>query len=78
MFKGKVIRLISEKGFGFISHDSKDYFFHRDDFLGHWNDLVEDFHAKRIDIEVQFLPTETTKGFRAQNVSRMDFPNQIG
>lgn len=61
--------------FGFIvTPDGKEYFFHRDDFKGHWDDLVADDSDK--DVEVTFDIVESTKGLRADNVSRTDFPNQ--
>lgn len=54
--------------------DKDEYFFHRDDFSGHWNDLCEDFFKGPI--EVTFEPDLTDKGLRARNVSRTDYPNQ--
>jgi len=52
-----------------------EYFFHRDDFQGHWDDLCTDFDGGG-QIEVTFEPDSTTKGLRARNVSRIDYPNQ--
>lgn len=31
---GKIKKLVSDKGFGFITSDKKDYFFHRSDLNG--------------------------------------------
>jgi cold shock CspA family protein len=77
--KGIVRRLVTDRYYGFIrGTDHKDYFFHKDDFLGHWDDLVTDFNPNN-EIEVEFLIVgDSTRGPRARNVSRLDFPNQTG
>lgn len=72
---GKIAR-ISGTTFGFIRKDGTDYFFHRDDFNGHWNDLMRDLDEG--DVEVKFTVAESAKGPRAANVSRIDHPNQVG
>lgn len=74
---GTVKHLIASKGFGFI-RDAKgvEYFFHREDFQGHWDDLVVDIDNNQMTVEVEFEPRETPKGARAANVMRLDFPNQ--
>lgn len=72
---GIVKTLMPRRLFGFIkAEDGKEYFFHRDDFKGFWDDLVADDSDK--DVEVTFDIVESTKGLRAGNVSRTDFPNQ--
>lgn len=74
--EGTVARLIGEKGYGFIKgEDSKDYFFHRQDFNGHFDDLVTDFQtAKNLRVTFEWAPSP--KGLRASNVTRTDYPNQ--
>jgi len=63
------------KGFGFIESgkdkQKRDYFFHREDYNGIWNDLVDDIASgKRV--RVTFEPNETHKGPRASNVERIE------
>jgi CspA family cold shock protein len=63
MATGKVKRLVTEKGFGFIvGSDGKDYFFHRSG--------VKDnaFEKLRADGAVTFDPGYSDKGPRAENV----------
>lgn len=76
--KGHVANLVLTKNFGFIMSGGTEYFFHRDDFNGHWMDLEKDFASKKrgATIEVTFDEAQSTKGPRAANVSRLDFPNQ--
>jgi cold shock CspA family protein len=63
---------MADKGFGFIhGEDKKDYFFHRSDFNGFFDDLVEDVGAGR-SIKVEFEITPSAKGPRAANVVRVD------
>lgn len=74
------IRTVSQKNFGFIRTESgADYFFHKDDFNGFWNDLLNDFedaekHKEKI--YVTFEPGKGEKGPRASEVTRTDHPNQ--
>lgn len=75
MTKGLITRLETSKGYGFIRKNTTDYFFHRDDFIGHWEDLIIDYTSAK-DIEVEFENIHTPKGPRAQNVRRLDHPNQ--
>lgn len=38
---GKIVRMVSNRNFGFIqSTVGKEYFFHRDDINGHWEEFV--------------------------------------
>lgn len=68
--------LIHNRQFGFITAD-KDYFFHRDDFNGHWNDLYRDYQeGKEIKLEFDVDNERNQRGPRAKNVRRMDWPNQ--
>ena len=71
---GQVRSLPPGKMFGFIRSDNKDYFFHREDFTGHWDDLVSDFKKNR-SIKVEFERMESPKGLRAWQVKRTDYPN---
>lgn len=72
---GTIIRIATGQNFGWIKvEDKKDYFFHRDDFHGHWRDLVNDLgNFKKIIVE--FDGEDWIKGPRAINVKRVDFPN---
>ncbi len=74
--KGKVVRLLIDKNFGFIQDESaKEYFFHRDDFDGHWADLCTDYKNNH-EIEVEFdSAKEIGKGPRAANVGRIKHPD---
>jgi len=70
--KGKLIRLVAKKGFGFIQNEQgDDYFFHKQDFYGHWDDLVSDFD-NNLKIELEFEPIKAPKGPRAESVKRTD------
>jgi cold shock CspA family protein len=69
--EGKLKSLNRNKLYGFIKTDKADYFFHRDDFDGHWSDLCDDFDSKK-EITMDFEPTRTSKGLRAAEVSRVD------
>lgn len=69
--EGTVIRLIMERKFGFIVSEGEEYFFHRDDFNGHFDDLAEDMN-KGMKVKVDFIPSKTSKGLRAADVTRLD------
>ena len=74
--KGIVKTLVNARNFGFIrGNNGGEYFFHRQDFNGHWEDLESDFKGKQT-IEVTFDVVESPKGLRAGNVRRTDFPNE--
>jgi cold shock CspA family protein len=77
--RGHIVSMTEASNYGFIKgEDNVDYFFHKDDFIGFWNDLVIDYHhAPNPNIPVTFEKQEPTeKGPRAGNVKRTDFPNQ--
>jgi CspA family cold shock protein len=58
---GTVVRLMMDKGFGFIKgEDSKEYFFHRSASQA-WDEMQEN-------TPVTFSPTEGPKGLRAEDV----------
>jgi cold shock CspA family protein len=65
---GFVARVSSNKGFGFIrGDDNKEYFFHRQDFIGIYETLVKDYEAgRRIYVKFDSIPSD--KGPRASNV----------
>jgi cold shock CspA family protein len=66
--KGKIRRLIRERGFGFIAaEDSKDVFFHRSALAG------EDFDTLKEGNSVEFDLERGPKGLQAMNV-RVDDP----
>lgn len=74
---GHVIRIKDGYNFGFIKSDNtgEEYFFHRDDFNGHWNDMKDD--VKTIGkVFVNFHADKTPKGLRARKVRRTEFPNE--
>lgn len=74
--EGLLRDLIAQRQFGFIKAD-KDYFFHRDDFHGHWNDMYKDWqNAEEIQLEFDVDNERNTKGPRAKNVRRVGFPNE--
>lgn len=69
---GVVIRALGNKGFGFIQgDDGQQYFFHQSALNGFFSDLVIDVdQGKRV--KVQFEPTPSPKGPRAEEVVRLD------
>lgn len=74
---GTVRDVIAQKAYGFIlGEDKNEYFFHRTDFNGFWEDLVRDMNIDSL-IKVDFKPEKTFKGFRARDVNRLDHPNQV-
>lgn len=69
---GVVVRALGEKGFGFIKgEDGKEYFFHRTDLNGFFEDLVNDVEGGRR-IKVEFNSVPSNKGLRAGDVYRVD------
>lgn len=74
--KGTIHRILPDKGFGFIRANGKDYFFHKEDFQGFFQDLVNDYNDNK-SIEVEFEPEHPKKGPRARNVVRTDWPNSV-
>lgn len=71
MLTGIVKRIKPESKYGFIRVGKVDYFFHKEDFDGHWDDLVNDFE-RDVEIEVEFEDKRTDKGLRAAEVRRTD------
>jgi hypothetical protein len=73
---GTITKLMGKKQFGFIHSEGKNYFFHRDDFNGHWKDLEGDFE-KNESIKVEFVEVDSEKVLRAADVNRLYYPNQV-
>lgn len=74
MSQTSYIRSIPQgKNFGFIKatdNSKDDLFFHKDDYLGEWNELVFAFN-KNDRIQVEFDVVSNNKGPRAENVRRI-------
>ena len=62
MPKGKIKKLIRDRGFGFIDADGKEIFFHQSNLEG------VAFNALTEEEEVEFEVEESPKGPRAVNV----------
>ena len=73
---GDIVRIMPDKGFGFIKgEDRVEYFFHKSDFAGFFDDLVYDIGSnKRVVVSFDIVPSE--KGPRAGNVNRL-LPHSI-
>ncbi len=64
MTTGTIKKVVSDRGFGFITaDDGKDYFFHRDGLTGSL-----DFDRLLGGEKVQFEIEQSPKGLRAKNV----------
>lgn len=76
--EGIIKKLVDNKGYGFIKDmEGIEYFFHKDDFIGHWIDLVEDYNlGVEGYIKVTFEKISSKKGPRGSNVRRTEFPNE--
>jgi cold shock CspA family protein len=74
---GTIKKLVTDKSFGFITgSDKREYFFHKQDLDGFWEDLVIDMEAGQT-IPVRFESVPSTKGPRAGNVKRTDDANGV-
>lgn len=64
--RGKIARKLGDKGFGFIEgeEDGKDYFFHIS------NCPDGDFESMKVGDVVDFTPTRSPKGPRAEDVRK--------
>ena len=70
---GETKNFNQQKYYGYIrGEDGKDYFFHRDDFQGSYDELVFDHYSNPDSIKVEFIPDKTDKGLRARNVTRTE------
>jgi cold shock CspA family protein len=75
--EGTVVRLVHNQNFGFIRNDKgKEFFFHRTDFEGFWQDMCADHASGKVEVKVTFKESKTSRGPRAIEISRLDFPNQ--
>lgn len=73
--QGILKTLVKVKNYGFIKGaNGKEYFFHREDFTGFWDDLDKDFSKSAV-VSVEFIEVPSNKGPRASNVKRLDYPN---
>ena len=70
---GTIKKILKEKNFGFIASpgSKKELFFHRDDFVGVWDDLLADYEANGETIIVDFEEKQSPKGPRAADVRRV-------
>ena len=69
---GTIVRLVADKGYGFIKgEDGKDYFFHKMEFSGFFEDMVVDVQNGR-KVLVKFESVHSDKGPRASDVIRTD------
>lgn len=70
-----IIKNITDRSYGFIKEvpSGIEYFFHKEDYIGNWNELIFDFqNAKNRKIMLEFDVTESKKGPRAANVKLAD------
>ena|SRR5215510_4066728 len=71
IMEGQIRKVVHDKGFGFIrGNDNQDYFFHRDEYTGRWDDLVI-MYNQNSGIKVSFIPNKGPKGLRANQVTRL-------
>ena len=68
---GTISNIISAKKYGFISGENgQEYFFHKEDILGSWDELASDFSQSGAGkIKVNFEPVKNPRGPRARNVT---------
>lgn len=70
--EGRVVRLVKNRGFGFIEAvNGGEYFFHMDNLVGvKFEEIIGDFDRRR-EIMVQFDPGSSPKGEHATNIVRI-------
>lgn len=68
--QGYIYKIVTTT-FGFIKSGESEYFFHRDEYKGHWNSLTAAFRSGEPCV-VQFTPENGPKGLRASAVFRID------
>jgi len=73
--RGTVVNIIANKNYGFILADNgQQYFFHREDLNGNWEQLCKDWEEFGPDkINVTFDARSTPKGPRAANVELIQY-----
>lgn len=69
--RGSVSNVVVNKKFGFISAENGlEYFFHKEDTVSDWDELVSDFsQSGGGKVKVEFRADKTPKGPRARNVA---------
>lgn len=65
--QGQLKKVFRTQQYGFIRSGQKDYFFHKSDFDGHWEDLCMDFEAGVLP-HLTFDVEQAEKGPRAVGV----------
>ena len=74
---GTIKTMPPKKGFCFVvAPNGKEYFLHRSEFHGFWDDLELDFNNTDDSIEIQFDEAESPRGPRAANAKRNAWPNE--
>lgn len=69
--EGRLRKVYRDLQYGFIQSDKKSYFFHKSSFDGDWSSLCNDFDRGET-INLEFKPTTTEKGLRAEEVQFSD------
>ena len=64
LLRGAIVRLVRERGFGFIRADGTDFFFHK-------SGCIDDFHDLGEGHAVQFEIEGSNRGPRAVNVEKV-------
>lgn len=76
---GHISHIVRNRNFGFITVQEVKgkFFFHKDDFNGHWTDVLEDVNNFLVPVEFDVVDEKLSpKGPRAANVRRTDHPNE--
>lgn len=69
--EGRLRRIYRDLQYGFIEVGKESYFFHKSNYTGEWGILCSEFETgDRIILE--FEPTTTAKGLRAEDVRLSD------
>lgn len=64
-----VIKTVTGRNYGFVRDPlGIEHFFHREDFLGNWDQLFSTYSTSKRRIEVEFDVVDSPKGPRAANV----------
>lgn len=62
--EGKIVRVLPDKKYGFVRIVRQDYFFHKDDYTGNWDQLIDSDRK----LEVSCVIVESPKGPRVGDV----------